>query len=152
MSLLLDVKPEKIPVGGKRRVCMRLTTSTCFASVDRWIHLWALNGGVKVQLTLDAPENVVTKNGPDGQASQSSQFELSVAGLRWVSLPSVASCKRSVLNSWRQGAHCCTKLASSARMKFSSTQPTRTVQCNCAKARFSVKHRIQHFRSKARAG
>ena len=51
-----DIKPEKIPPGEKRRVCMRLTASTVFASSDKWWPLWALNGGIKIQLTLDQAE------------------------------------------------------------------------------------------------
>ena len=41
-----QIKAEKIPPGEKRRVCMRLTASTVFASSDRWWPLWSLNGGV----------------------------------------------------------------------------------------------------------
>ena len=51
-----DIKPNKIPAGEKRRVCMRLTTSTVFASSDNWVPLFALNNGVHIQCTLDAPE------------------------------------------------------------------------------------------------
>ena len=51
-----DIKPNKIPAGEKRRVCMRLTTSTVFASSSKWIPLFALNNGVQIQLTLDAAE------------------------------------------------------------------------------------------------
>ena len=40
-----DIKPVKIPPTEKRRVCMRLTASTVFASSDKWWPLWALNGG-----------------------------------------------------------------------------------------------------------
>ena len=40
-----QIKPEKIPAGEKRRVCMRLTTSTVFSSSDKFWPLWALNGG-----------------------------------------------------------------------------------------------------------
>ena len=57
-----DIKPEKIPAGEKRRVCMRLTASTVFASSDKWWPLWALNNGIKIQLTLDQAENVVKQN------------------------------------------------------------------------------------------
>ena len=78
-----DIKPEKIPAGEKRRVCMRLTTSTVFASSDSWIPLFALNGGVRLQLTLDAAENVVKRNDANGQANQSTQFELSAAVCLW---------------------------------------------------------------------
>ena len=78
-----DIKPEKIPAGEKRRVCMRLTTSTVFASSDKWWPLWALNGGIKIQLTLDAAENVVKRNDATGAANQSTQFELSAAVCLW---------------------------------------------------------------------
>ena len=64
-------------------VCMRLTTSTVFASSDKWWPLWALNGGIKIQLTLDAAENVVKRNDATGDASQSTQFELSAAVCLW---------------------------------------------------------------------
>ena len=51
-----DIKPEKIPAREKRRVCMRLTTSTVFSSSDKCWPLWALNGGIQLLLTLDQAE------------------------------------------------------------------------------------------------
>ena len=45
-----DIKPVKIPGGKSRRVCMRLTASTVFASSDKWIPLFALNQGVSIPL------------------------------------------------------------------------------------------------------
>ena len=77
------IKPERIPLNEKRRVCMRLSMSSIFAGSDRWIPLWGVNGGIKIALTLDAPENVVKVNAADGQPIQSARFQLSAAVCLW---------------------------------------------------------------------
>ena len=61
-----QIKPEKIPPGEKRRVCMRLTTSMVFSSSNRFWPLWSINQGLTLLLTLDQPENVVKKNDAAG--------------------------------------------------------------------------------------
>ena len=62
---------------------MRLTASTVFASSDKWWPLWALNGGIKIQLTLDQAENVVKQNDVAGDANQSTEFQLSACVCLW---------------------------------------------------------------------
>ena len=74
-----DIRPEKIPASEKRRVVMRLTMSSVFAGSDKWLPLFALNGGCRVSLTLDLPEDVAKMHGATGQATQSASFELSAA-------------------------------------------------------------------------
>ena len=77
------IKPNLIPAGEKRRVCMRLTMSSIFAGTDKWLPIFALNGGCRIQLTLDQAEHVVKVNNPAGQALQSNQFQLEAAVLLW---------------------------------------------------------------------
>ena len=78
-----EIKPNLIPQGEKRRVCMRLTMSSMFAGSDKWLPIFALNGGIRVQLTLDEAANVVKVNNAAGQAAQSNQFQLEAAVLLW---------------------------------------------------------------------
>ena len=72
-----QIKPEKIPPGQKRRVCMRLTTSMVFSSSKHWWPLWAINQGLTLLLTLDQPENVVKRSDANGNPTQSTSFQLS---------------------------------------------------------------------------
>ena len=65
---------------------MRLTMSSVFSGSDKWLPLFALNGGIRVSLTLDLPENVVKIHDAAGQATQSASFELSAAVLLWDSV------------------------------------------------------------------
>ena len=51
-----EIKPNVIPAGEKRRVCMRLTMSSIFAGTDKWLPIFALNGGCRIQLVLDQAE------------------------------------------------------------------------------------------------
>ena len=77
-----QIKPEPIPPGEKRRVCMRLTTSMVFSSSKHWWPLWAINQGITLLLTLDQPENVVMRNDAAGNPTQSTSFQLSaIVGL-----------------------------------------------------------------------
>ena len=78
-----QIKPELIPAGEKRRVVMRLTMSSVFAGSDKWLPAFALNGGIRVQLTLDAAANVVKVNDAVGNPTQSNQFQIEAAVLLW---------------------------------------------------------------------
>ena len=78
-----EIKPELIPAGAKRRVVMRLTMSSVFSGSDKWLPVFALNNGIRVQLTLDQAANVVKVNNTAGQATQSNTFELEAAVLLW---------------------------------------------------------------------
>ena len=61
-----EIKPNLIPAGEKRRVAMRLTMSSVFAGSDKWLPSFALNNGIRVQLTLDQAANVVKVNDAAG--------------------------------------------------------------------------------------
>ena len=78
-----EIKPNLIPPGEKRRVVMRLTMSSVFSGSDSWLPVFALNGGIRVQLTLDQAANVVKVNDPAGNATQSNTFEIEAAVLLW---------------------------------------------------------------------
>jgi hypothetical protein len=78
-----EIRPNFIPAGAKRRVVMRLTMSSVFSGSDKWLPIFALNNGVRVQQTLDQAANVVKVNDAAGNATQSSQFEIEAAVLLW---------------------------------------------------------------------
>ena len=78
-----QILPNKIPAGEKRRVVMRLTMSSIFSGTDKWLPIFSLNGGIRVQMTLDAAANVVKVNDAAGQPTQSNQFQIEAAVLLW---------------------------------------------------------------------
>ena len=55
--------------------------SSVFAGSEKCLPLWAMHGGIRVQLTLDNAAAVVKVNDATGQATQSNTFELSAAVL-----------------------------------------------------------------------
>ena len=57
----VNFKPEKIAAGASKRVLMKLNVSGLM-SQNKWIPLWALNGGAELRLTLANPEEVVKLN------------------------------------------------------------------------------------------
>ena len=78
-----EIKPNLILAGEKRRVVMRLTMSSVFAGSDKWLPNFALNNGIRVQLTLDQAANVVKVNDAVGAATQSNSFQFEAAVLLW---------------------------------------------------------------------
>ena len=92
--------------------------SSSFAGSDKWIPLFSINGGVKVQLTLDAAENVVKLNDDNGQANQSTAFEVSAAVLLWDHCVLDSQLQENISGSWLKVAHCCTKRPCSQVMMF----------------------------------
>ena len=78
-----QILPNKIPAGEKRRVVMRLTMSSIFSGTDKWLPIFSLNGGCRLQLTMDAAANVVKANDGAGNPTQSTTFQIEAAVLLW---------------------------------------------------------------------
>ena len=60
-----------------------MTMSSVFLVSDNWLPLCALNGGIRVQMTLDQAANVVEVNDATGAATQSTSFQIEAAVLLW---------------------------------------------------------------------
>ena len=66
--------------------------------------IFSLNGGIRVQLTLDAAANVVKVNDAAGQPTQSNQFQIEAAVLLWDAVTLDSALQENILHNWLQEA------------------------------------------------
>ena len=78
----------------------------------------SLNGGIKLQLTLDQAENVVKQNDAAGDANQITEFQLSACVCLWDAITLDSALQTSISSSLRQVELCCGRDLNMVHMIF----------------------------------